>query len=74
MKLYLAEKEEAANVDWLRFAGLPEIQALDDAQKKTLQDYHKSIYHSAFTAGVKKAFEIAEPCEKCGHKPETNDA
>lgn len=64
-RMFLIELDEAAAVDWLKFAARLN---LSEDQLANLQDYHRAIFRKAFTAGVDKAFHIAEACPQCGCK------
>lgn len=59
--LFLAEAQEAENVEWLKFCTAPAIGALDAGWQKAVRDLFRLAFQAGWKFGVEKAFEIGEP-------------
>jgi hypothetical protein len=55
--IYLAEAQEAENVEWLKFS-TGNFELLDAVGKKAVRDLFAFAFRHGWTLGVKKAFEI----------------
>lgn len=65
MKMYLAEKQEACNVAWLKFIANINPNMINVEAFDVMRDLFKHAYLQAYSAGVDKGIEIAV-CPTCG--------
>lgn len=67
MQMYLAEKQEACNVAWLKFVSEipPSLRDVENEVLEAMHNLFNHVYSQAYSAGVDKGIEIGV-CPKCG--------